>query len=265
MNGIEALNALDRGSLIRLAEMLESNLLTPPFSGVTLRNLVDEAHVGSVSDLLSGLSGERLSLNQIALVIRAFNTGRESNPTLSSVVDVVVSGPDVTATARDTGVVTRQLFSEAKEKVLVVGFAIHQGRDIFQTLASRLDADQSMEVTLCVDVHRAPGNTSLSSQIVRRFAANFVGNEWPGTRLPRLFYDPRSLQVGGISRSSLHAKCVVIDGTEALVTSANFTEAAQARNIELGLHIKSSIIAGQIEAHFRSLMAAGHLARIFLP
>ena len=265
MNGIEALNALDRRSLVRLAELLESDLLTPPFSEVTLRNLIDEANVGSVSDLLSGLSRERLSPNQIALVIRAFNAGREFNPTLTSVVDVVVSGPDVTATARDTGVVTRQLFSEAKEKVLVVGFAIHQGRDIFQTLACKMDADQSLEVTLCVDVHRAPGNTSLSSQIVRRFAANFVENEWPGTRLPRLFYDPRSLQVGGISRSSLHAKCVVIDGTEALVTSANFTEAAQVRNIELGLQIKSPVIARQIEDHFRSLISAGHLGRIILP
>ena len=69
MNDIEALNALDRRSLVRLAEMLESNLLTPPFSEVTLRNLIDEVHVGSVSDLLSGLSGERLSPNQLALVV----------------------------------------------------------------------------------------------------------------------------------------------------------------------------------------------------
>ena len=264
MSDIDILNALDRSGLFRLAGMLESNLLTPPFSEVTLRNLIDGAHVASVSGLLNCLSEERLSPNQLALVIRAFNAGRESNPTLSSVIDVVVSGPDVTATARDTGVVTRQLFSEAKERVLVVGFAIHQGRDIFQTLACKLDANQSLEVILCIDVSRAPGNTSLSSQIVRRFAANFAKSEWPGTRLPKLFYDPRSLQIGGVSRSSLHAKCVVIDGTEALVTSANFTEAAQARNIELGLHIKSSIIAGQIEDHFRSLMAAGHLAPMSL-
>ena len=89
---------------------------------------------------------------------------KESNPTMSSVVDVWC-GPDVTATARDTGVVTRQLFNEAEDRVLVVGFAIHQGREIVRTLASRLDADQSIEVTLCVDVNRAPGNTTLSSQI----------------------------------------------------------------------------------------------------
>lgn len=262
MSNFEDLNALDRGSLLRLADMLESNLLTPPFSEVALRNLIDQPHVASVSDLLNALSDERLSPSQLALVVRAFNAGKESNPTLSSLVDVVVSGPDVTATARDTGVVTRQLFNEAKDRVLVVGFAIHQGREIFRTLADRLDADQCLEVWMCVDVNRPPGNTTLSSQIVRGFAANFVENEWPGDRLPRLFYDPRSLETGGTTRSSLHAKCVIIDGSEAFVTSANFTEAAQERNIELGLLIKSPVIAAQIEDHFRSLIAGGHLSRV---
>ena len=66
-------------------------------------------------------------------------------------------------------------------------------------------------------------------------------------------------------RSALHAKCVVIDGSEALVTSANFTEAAQVRNIELGLHVGSPAVASQIEDHFHSLIRNGHLERIPLP
>ena len=87
-------------------------------------------------------------------------------------------------------------------------------------------------------------------------------NEWPGTRLPRLYYDPRSLAPAGPVHSALHAKCVVIDGRESLVTSANFTEAAQERNIELGLLVNSPAVAGQIEAHFYSLIRNGHLERL---
>lgn len=265
MSDIEVLRVLDRSSLVRLAEMLEANLLLPPFGEIVLRSLIDEAHVASVSDFLNGLSEKQFTPDQLALVIRAFSVGRETNPTLPSAVDVVVSGPDETATARDTGVVTRQLFVDAKRRVLVVGFAIHQGQDIFRTLACRLDADKSLDVTLCIGVHRGPGNTSLSDQIVRSFATNFVENEWPGTRLPKVFYDPRSLDCVGTTRSSLHAKCVSIDGAESLVTSANFTEAAQERNIELGLHIRSSAIAGQIERHFNSLINSGYLKRLTLP
>ena len=63
----------------------------------------------------------------------------------------------------------------------------------------------------------------------------------------------------------MHAKCVVIDGQEGFVTSANFTEAAQERNIELGLLVGSQSIAHQIEEHFISLIQNGFLERLPLP
>jgi phosphatidylserine/phosphatidylglycerophosphate/cardiolipin synthase-like enzyme len=34
--------------------------------------------------------------------------------------------------------------------------------------------------------------------------------------------------------ASLHAKCVIVDRSRALVTSAHFTDAAQRKNIEVG-------------------------------
>ena len=63
----------------------------------------------------------------------------------------------------------------------------------------------------------------------------------------------------------MHAKCIVIDGREAFVTSANFTEAAQERNIELGLLVKSPPIAEQIENHFTALIQNKSLVRLPLP
>lgn len=261
----DALNNLDRTSLIKLAELLEANLLTQPFSKLTLRDHIAEAHTVSVSVCLNELTQQQASPTQIALVLRSFAAGRQVNRSVSELIDVVVSGPDVTTTARDTGVVMRQLFNKARERVLVVGFATHQGKSVFQTLAERLDTHEALEVTLCIDVRREHTNTSLDSHIVSRFGKDFVGNEWPGTRLPRLYYDPRSLTSVGSTHSALHAKCVVIDGQEALVTSANFTEAAQERNIELGLLVNSPVVAGQIEEYFHSLIQNDHLERLPLP
>ena len=261
----DVLNDLDHPSLIRLADLLESNLLTPPFSKLSLQDHIAEVHVASISAYLEELAQRQVSPSQIALILRSFAAGRQVNPSVSELIDIVVSGPDVAATARDTGVVIRQLFNKAKERVLAVGYAVHQGRSVFRDLADRLDADDSLKATLCLEVRREQTNTSLDSQVVGRFARNFVENEWPGTRLPRLYYDPRSLAPGGPVHSALHAKCVVIDGREALVTSANFTEAAQERNIELGLLVNSPAIAGQIEEHFYSLIRNGHLERLPLP
>ena len=261
----DVLNNLDRTSLIRLAELLEANLLTPPFSKLTLQDHIAEAHAASVSACLNELARQQAPPAQIALVLRSFAAGRQVNRGVSELIDVVISGPDVTTTARDTGVVMRQLFSKARERVLVVGFAIRQGKSVFQALAERLDTHEMLEVTLCIDVRREHTNTSRDSHIVNNFVRNFVENEWPGTRLPWLYYDPRSLTLIGSTHSALHAKCVVIDGQEALVTSANFTEAAQERNIELGLLVNSPVVAGQIEAHFHSLIQNGHLERLPLP
>ena len=259
---LDALNDLDRPNLIRIAELLEAQLLVPPFGVLALQDFFDDNRAESVSDFLNRLSRQEVPPSQIAMIVRAFAAGMNVPPDVSNLIDVVVSGPDVTAAARDTGVVTRQLFHKARESVLAVGFAVHQGAFVFQALAQRLDACESLEAILCFDVRRERTNTSLDANVIRRFASNFTENDWPGRRFPRVYYDPRSLAQGEPIRSSLHAKCVVIDGSEALVTSANFTEAAQKRNIELGLHVKSSTISAQIENHFHSLIRNGHLVEL---
>lgn len=108
-----------------------------------------------------------------------------------------------------------------------------------------------------LDVQRPSHDHSSPSELVRAFAERFVGNEWPGGRLPRLFYDPRSLETDHRERASLHAKCVVVEREQAFVSSANFTEAAHTKNIEVGLHVRSCRTAARIAEHFRSLADAG--------
>jgi phosphatidylserine/phosphatidylglycerophosphate/cardiolipin synthase-like enzyme len=53
--------------------------------------------------------------------------------------------------------------------------------------------------------------------------------------MPEVYYDPRSLETDGAQRSSLHAKCVVVDRSVAFISSANFTEAAQKRYRDMGI------------------------------
>jgi len=58
-------------------------------------------------------------------------------------------------------------------------------------------------------------------------------------------------------QASLHAKCIVIDIEVAFVSPANFTEAAQERNIETGTSIQSPLLARELSRHFVSLAANG--------
>lgn len=63
-------------------------------------------------------------------------------------------------------------------------------------------------------------------------------------------------------RSSLHAKCVVVDWRVALIPSAHFTEAAQTRDIEIGALIRCERFAGRLANHSDGLVRAGVLRPI---
>ena len=119
-----------------------------------------------------------------------------------------------------------------------------------------------LKVRLFLDVHRQPTDTTLDAELFARFARRFRENEWPGNRLPEVFYDPRSLNLDAEKRSSLHAKCVVVDKQVAFVSSANFTEAAQVRNIEAGVLVRSARFASRLAHHFEALAGAGVLRPI---
>jgi hypothetical protein len=158
----------------------------------------------------------------------------------------------------------RRLIDEAKAEVLLVGYALNNVRDLFERLAKRLESDSAFRVLLCFDIARPRNDTSLDAEIVRRFAHDFRKRHWPWPSLPELFYDPRALDVDPKTRATLHAKCVVTDRSRALITSANFTEAAQRRNIEAGVLVSDSAIADRLFGYFDALITNGALTRCVL-
>jgi phosphatidylserine/phosphatidylglycerophosphate/cardiolipin synthase-like enzyme len=192
--------------------------------------------------------------------VDAVADAKADTPNLSDVVDLVLSGPEVAGIpTSDTLAIMRRLIDESTSEVLLVGYAVHQGKQVFGRLAARMDEKPELRVWLCLDVSRKQTDTSLSQEIVRRFAQDFRGKHWPGKRLPDLCYDPRSLSDSGGTRSSLHAKCVVIDRRIAFITSANFTEAAQQRNIEAGVIVRYPLLVERLVGYFEGLRASGQL------
>ena len=65
--------------------------------------------------------------------------------------------------------------------------AVHQGREIFAVLAERMRQMPDLAVRLCLDVRRAPGDTTRTDVLLRRFAERFLRNEWPGPKSPEVF------------------------------------------------------------------------------
>jgi phosphatidylserine/phosphatidylglycerophosphate/cardiolipin synthase-like enzyme len=249
--------------LERLAQALRDGRLAIPCSAVALSRLSLPATPELIADL-DGLSTEGLSAKALASMAEAIRDERSAAVDAAPVIELVATGPDPGERVRDTAVVVNQLFAEAKQSVLMTGFALYNGRQIFQRLAERMDADLSLEVTLCLDISRPGTETTRDSDIVARFAKAFLERHWPGERLPVVYYDPRALSMDRAARSVLHAKALVVDRRTAFVTSANPTPAAYQRNIELGVLISGSSLPGQISDHIGGLIRSGALQQLSL-
>lgn len=253
--------------LCSLAGALKSGRLTSPFSGMSVSRWVGSHSAETIRERLIDLERQGMLADHIAILVEAVKGSRSTRRESVLAVQFVWTGPEVgVADSRDTAVVVRELFSQARETVMIVGFAVFQGRHVFRLLAEQMAIIPTLRVRLYLDVRRNFPDTASSEEVLSRFGRKFIEQDWPtGFPIPEIFYDPRSLDIDATKRSSLHAKCVVVDRRIALVTSANFTEAAQERNIEAGVLVESERFAGRLVDQFEGLVAQKHLLQLTLP
>ena len=75
-----------------------------------------------------------------------------------------------------------------------------------------------------------------------------------------MFYDPRGPEMKPDCPACQHAKCILVDRTTAFITSANVTESAHERSIELGVLLRDNPgIAESIRSKFESPILNGFL------
>ena len=258
------LASLAPSDLRAIAAAIRTGRLSSPFPAVAVRPFVNGSSPEAIASDLRQLADGGVPALALAQILELLAQAIAERPSLEDQLDLVTTGPECGGFAsRDTAVVVADLFRSASKSVVIAGYAIHQGQRIFQVLAERMEQHPEMEVRFYLDIQRKVGDTSASDQIMRGFVDRFRSAQWPLEKpLPHVYYMPRSLALSSNGCSALHAKCVVVDCQDVFVSSANFTEAAQMRNIEVGLLLRSSGLAMRLVQFFESLAAAGHLERI---
>jgi phosphatidylserine/phosphatidylglycerophosphate/cardiolipin synthase-like enzyme len=253
---IDALLTLPAHLRKRLASALESGLLSRPYSAASLRSVLGGQEGGKdVGEALLELEHLRISGPAAAAWIRTVEgvSSRVPRP------DLVWSGPEVPGLyARDTRRVYEELLGSAERSIWASTYAFFDGPRAFEVLARRMDARPDLRVTLLLNIQRRRGDTTVADEVVRRFADHFWAKDWPGSSRPRVYYDPRSLELDGPT-GILHAKAVVADDEAVFVTSANLTEAALDRNIEIGFVVRDRALAASVSSHFGVLIERGLL------
>lgn len=257
---LEPLLRLPPGALRSLAASLADGLLA---EAITLAGVEQAAgtEAAAVAAVLRDFIADGYSPRHLATVVAGIAAAAERVPKPTSLFDLVLSGPDLPGVpTADTAAVMRTLVLQAEREVILVGYAVHDGRRIFEPLARRMQDIPALAVTFCLDIQRAWNDPTPPADLVARFARDFRQRHWPWPTLPALYYDPRSLETGD-ARASLHAKCVIVDRSHALVTSANFTDAAQRKNYEVGILTRHRPTAERLADYFSGLCSRNILAR----
>lgn len=256
--------SLAPSDLRSMAVSVRAGRLTPPYSAISLQRIVGDCHAAEVAQSLSLLSTRGLSPEALASCLELTADALVSRPQLDDLVDLVTTGPDVGGIAnRSTAVVVSELFRNAHESVLIAGYAVYQGQKVFLALAERMAALPTLQVRMFLDVARKQGDTSSAETVTSRFVHQFKSSQWPGEMpLPQVYCCKQLLEDVNGRSASLHAKCTVVDGQRVFVSSANFTEAAQQRNVEIGLLLQSRIVSERVRRFFDTLVDTGYFGRI---
>jgi phosphatidylserine/phosphatidylglycerophosphate/cardiolipin synthase-like enzyme len=205
---------------------------------------------------------DAIGIRALAALVRAVADERQhAMLTSDRRLELVWTGPERDNSAtRETSVVVRELFRSADREVLVAGYALFNARSILDPLADRMAERPDLRVRLVVNVARTDGREIEST--LNEFVRQFRTHHWPPVRLPELYYDPRSFEPDPSRRAVMHAKCVLVDDCRTFISSANLTEAAQVRNIELGIVVNDAVWARCVREQFDSLIEKRYLRRL---
>lgn len=247
------LSKVPDSTLELLRNAIASNRLRMP---LTRSGLLDLGIHHQLEELETALSGHSalacLSILDVAVAERA---ARHSAP------ELVWSGPErANATARDTAVVLRALFERAQRQVILAGYDFTRGSSLLEPLWARMRTP-GVEAHFFVHIAQpdeAPDDEGAYGDEKVRAVLTEI---WPfGPPFPRIYYDRRAIKPR--PRFNMHAKCVVVDGECALITSANFTLRAQEWNTECGVLLEDPTFAHHLARQWMGLVEAGLVVEV---
>lgn len=256
----EILSRLATADLLAFATALDSGWVAATSPEKLFRAYAGD-DAGGLREWLREMIPAGFTPAQVARLARAVVAGRAREQILAP--ELVVSGPDVPGVpTADTYSVVQSLFQEATTEVILAGYAFYNGQALFERLHEHWARTPSLKIIFHVDVPRRHGDTSSPAGIISSYVDEFRAKHWPWMPAPELYFDPRALESDTKSRASLHAKVVAIDRRKLLITSANFTEAAQQKNIELGVLCSLPYLAERVCGYFEGLRNSGQLRRL---
>ena len=199
-------------------------------------------------------SGAKASWSEIAAGMAAVDYLVGDNAGLTEII--WTGPPNGRFPVRRIDQVLYDLISAAHHRIVLVTFAAHRVPHLCAHLTQAVQ--RGVELTLIVE---SEGESE--GQLTKDAIAAF--KNVPATRT-HIYYWPlekRDRNQAG-RPGKLHAKCAIIDDV-ALIGSANLTDDAFNRNMELGMVVREAAVVSAIAEHFRELIRRGVLEEVHHP
>jgi phosphatidylserine/phosphatidylglycerophosphate/cardiolipin synthase-like enzyme len=146
----------------------------------------------------------------------------ELRPRLLDAELVATLPPETPGIARPTERVIHEMMSSAATEIILLGY----------------DLTDRHLIALLAEASARAANVIMICDRGRRIAAR-VREAWPsGVRLPKIFHDRE--RSDGALYASMHAKSLLVDGRDLLITSANFTFHGLHGNVEIGVRLSGA-------------------------
>jgi phosphatidylserine/phosphatidylglycerophosphate/cardiolipin synthase-like enzyme len=252
---MKLLRSLSAGTLESMSQALTAGRLKPPYTAFGVAEWAPQYGRVSLAAELVSLQTCGFTTTTLAITLEALAEDATARQRAIDQVQLVWTSPDEEGPhVRDTSVVVGQLLSEARQSLWISTYSIFNGHEVFLPIQEAWSFRPELEVVLILNI---PPNEDAA---VEKYAWSFWKYHWPWTRKPAVFYDPRGPEKTPATPACQHAKCILVDGVTAFITSANFTESAHERNIELGVLFRDNPrVAGSIRSKFERLIQDGFL------
>lgn len=260
----DPLLSLSTEQLEALALRFEAGLIEPPVGVSDLLEFPREKRA-SVVRLVSDLE-RRFGVVGVAPALMLAVRSRRVEMAIRPEPTLVWSAGDIVG-MRSTGMVVEELIARAERSIFVCTYSFNgpSGEDhpLFTPLQRRLSETPGLKARIILG--KVSGyNDSRPWTKVRDDAAKGVRKHWPMAPFPEIYIPGPQGHEDEPGAGVVHAKLVVRDGAEVLLTSANLTSAAMDSNVEAGVLVRTPAMARVVLSQFDGLIQRGMLRRLEL-
>ncbi len=251
---VKLVRASSSAALLAIADALESgnlSLRSSPVGISALRGVSGDVAAQAFRSFQE--LGDAVDAHAVSIAIRTAASIRDVERLESPSVEITWTGPEAEGPlVTENAAAVERCLKECRDigEILLVGYSLTVSKGSFMERVIELLTDASRRHARIQVVLHKDDEKRNKSELMKRWDV-FASK-------PEVYtWDPPPEH----PYTKLHAKCLVVDRLQMLITSANFTFHGLESNIELGLLVRNQRLASSVHERFDHLINAGVLRR----